>query len=600
MDHETATPGQPEPRLDGDWQNLPAMMLGLAARWPDRVLARYWRDDAWQTLRWGDFANQVAQAASGLRRLGVTAGDRVLLVSDNRPEFLIADNAIMAIGAITVPTYTTNTVADHAHVLRDCGARVALVADGGIENAVVLAAAQVDGLDAVVNMATNPGAVVSKPPDGATPASMLEAHGRVGQKVSWDALLVADADPAVLMAEIEHIPPGRLACLIYTSGTGGAPKGVMLPHRALLSNAAGALPLLRRLELGGERYLSFLPMSHSYEHTVGGFILPMMGMEVVFSRGAEKLLAEMAEFRPAIITTVPRLFEVMRARIEALVAKQSSLRQALFQRAMALGLRKLDGPPLGLLDKAQDWALDRLVRNKMRARFGGNLRAFISGGARLDPDLSSFFLALGLPVIQGYGQSEAGPVVSVNLPWSNDRRTVGLPLPGVEARIAEDGELLLRGGLVMDGYWNNPQASAETLQDGWLHTGDVARIDEAGRISITDRKRDFIKLVGGDMVAPAKLEALLMADPAIMQAIVAGEGQSGILALVVPADGMADKVEAAIKAVNAKLSAIERIRRWQALDEPFTIENGLLTASMKVRRRAVVERHAEVLRALQK
>jgi len=600
MDHETATPGQPEPRLDGDWQNLPAMMLGLAARWPDRVLARYWRDDAWQTLRWGDFANQVAQAASGLRRLGVTAGDRVLLVSDNRPEFLIADNAIMAIGAITVPTYTTNTVADHAHVLRDCGARVALVADGGIENAVVLAAAQVDGLDAVVNMATNPGAVVSKPPDGATPASMLEAHGRVGQKVSWDALLVADADPAVLMAEIEHIPPGRLACLIYTSGTGGAPKGVMLPHRALLSNAAGALPLLRRLELDGERYLSFLPMSHSYEHTVGGFILPMMGMEVVFSRGAEKLLAEMAEFRPAIITTVPRLFEVMRARIEALVAKQSSLRQALFQRAMALGLRKLDGPPLGLLDKAQDWALDRLVRNKMRARFGGNLRAFISGGARLDPDLSSFFLALGLPVIQGYGQSEAGPVVSVNLPWSNDRRTVGLPLPGVEARIAEDGELLLRGGLVMDGYWNNPQASAETLQDGWLHTGDVARIDEAGRISITDRKRDFIKLVGGDMVAPAKLEALLMADPAIMQAIVAGEGQSGILALVVPADGMADKVEAAIKAVNAKLSAIERIRRWQALDEPFTIENGLLTASMKVRRRAVVERHAEVLRALQK
>jgi len=600
MDHETATPGQPEPRLDGDWQNLPAMMLGLAARWPDRVLARYWRDDAWQTLRWGDFANQVAQAASGLRRLGVTAGDRVLLVSDNRPEFLIADNAIMAIGAITVPTYTTNTVADHAHVLRDCGARVALVADGGIENAVVLAAAQVDGLDAVVNMATNPGAVVSKPPDGATPASMLEAHGRVGQKVSWDALLVADADPAVLMAEIEHIPPGRLACLIYTSGTGGAPKGVMLPHRALLSNAAGALPLLRRLELDGERYLSFLPMSHSYEHTVGGFILPMMGMEVVFSRGAEKLLAEMAEFRPAIITTVPRLFEVMRARIEALVAKQSSLRQALFQRAMALGLRKLDGPPLGLLDKAQDWALDRLVRNKMRARFGGNLRAFISGGARLDPDLSSFFLALGLPVIQGYGQSEAGPVVSVNLPWSNDRRTVGLPLPGVEARIAEDGELLLRGGLVMDGYWNNPQASAETLQDGWLHTGDVARIDEAGRISITDRKRDFIKLVGGDMVAPAKLEALLMADPAIMQAIVAGEGQSGILALVVPADGMADKVEAAIKAVNAKLSAIERIRRWQALDEPFTIENGLLTASMKVRRRAVVERHADVLRALQK
>ncbi len=600
MDQQTALVAQPEPCLEGNWQSLPAMMLGLAARWPDRVLARYWRGDSWRALRWGDFAIQVAQVAEGLRRLGVMPGDRVLLVSDNRPEFLIADNAIMAIGAITVPTYITNTVADHAHVLVDCGARVALVADGAIENAVVLAASRVDGLDAVVNMEFNPGTLARKAPEGARPAEMVEAHRRVGQHLFWEALLVPDADPAMLMAEVEHIPEGRLACLIYTSGTGGAPKGVMLPHRALLSNAAGATPLLRRLDLEGERYLSFLPMSHSYEHTVGGFILPMMGMEIVFSRGAERLLAEMAEFKPAIITAVPRLFEVMRARIEAQVAKQPPLRQKLYHRAVALGLRKLDGPPLGLLDRAQDWALDRLVRARTRERFGGNLRGFISGGARLDPDLSGFFLALGLPVIQGYGQSEAGPVVSVNLPWSNDRRTVGLPLPGVQARIAEDGELLLRGGLVMDGYWNNPEATAASLRDGWLHTGDVGRIDEAGRISITDRKRDFIKLVGGDMVAPAKLEALLMADPAIAQAIVAGEGQPGILALVVPADGMAEKVEAAVKAVNAKLSPIERIRRWQALDEPFTIENGLLTASMKVKRRAVVERHAELLSALQK
>ena len=374
----------------------------------------------------------------------------------------------------------------------------------------------------------------------------------------------------------------------------------MLPHRAMLSNAAGATPLLSRLQLQGERYLSFLPMSHSYEHTVGGFLLPKMGMEVVFSRGADRISAEMTQFQPAIITAVPRLFEVLRARIEAQLEKDGGLKQALFRRALALGLRRLDGPALGPLERIQLMILDRLVGGKIRARFGGRIKGMISGGARLDPDLSGFFLALGLPVIQGYGQSEAGPVVSVNLPWFNDRHTVGPPLPGVTARIAEDGELLIQGGLVMDGYWNNPEATAATIQHGWLHTGDVGRIDDAGRISITDRKRDFIKLMGGDMVAPAKLEALLMAEAEIAQAVVAGEGQPGILALIVPADGMADKLEAAVKRVNAKLSAIERIRRWRGLEEPFTIENGLLTASMKVRRRAVLERHAEALLALQK
>ena len=571
-----------ESRVEGEWQSLPAMMLRLAATWPNRVLARHWQDGAWRETLWGDFAIQVAQAAAGLRALGVMPGDRVMLVSENRPEFMIADNAIMSIGAITVPTYTTNTLADHAHVLRDCGARVAITSQRALAERVMQAAAEVAGLDALICM------------DAAPPS----AAGT--QAVLWSQLLVAEADPAMLLAEVEHIPAGRLACLIYTSGTGGAPKGVMLPHRAMLSNATGATPLLSRLQLQGERYLSFLPMSHSYEHTVGGVLVPKLGMEVVFSRGADRIGAEMTQFQPAIITAVPRLFEVLRARIEAQLEKDGGLKQALFRRALALGLRRLDGPALGPLERIQLMILDRLVGEKIRARFGGRIKGMISGGARLDPDLSGFFLALGLPVIQGYGQSEAGPVVSVNLPWFNDRHTVGPPLPGVTARIADDGELLIQGGLVMDGYWNNPEATAATIQNGWLHTGDVGRIDEAGRISITDRKRDFIKLMGGDMVAPAKLEALLMAEAEIAQAVVAGEGQPGILALIIPAEGMADRLEAAVKRVNAKLSAIERIRRWRGLEEPFTIENGLLTASMKVRRRAVLERHAEALLALQK
>jgi long-chain acyl-CoA synthetase len=564
------------------WGSLPHMMLGIAASRPEKTLLRHWQGEGWARITWGEFALRVAALARGLRAAGVAPGDRVLLVSENRPEFLIADVAIMAIGAVTVPTYVTNTVADHAHILRDSGARVAIVSTATLAQAVTAAAARVAGLDLLACMEPMP------PGMAARPFAELEAE---------------PGDVAALLAEVELIPPGRLACLIYTSGTGGAPKGVMLPHRAMLANREGVRPLIERLEVEGETYLSFLPMSHSYEHTVGGFLLPSFGMEVVYSRGADRLAAEMAEHKPSILTAVPRLFEVLRGRIAAQVEKDGGLKKALFDRALALGLRTLDGPPLGLMERLQDAVLDRLVRDKIRARFGGGVKALVSGGARLDPELSGFFLALGLPVIQGYGQSEAGPVISVNLPWDNDRRSVGYPLAGVSVRIAEDGEILVRGALVMDGYWNNPEATAAALRpdatgETWLHTGDVGLLDAAGRLVITDRKRDFIKLLGGDMIAPSKIEALLVGEPEIAQAVAAGEGMAGVVALLVAAEGQAESLAAAVARVNAKLSPVERIRRWAALPEPFTVENGLLTPTMKVKRRQVLERHRETVRAL--
>jgi long-chain acyl-CoA synthetase len=379
----------------------------------------------------------------------------------------------------------------------------------------------------------------------------------------------------------------------------------MLPHRAMLANRDGVAQLADRLHLDGECYLSFLPLSHSYEHTVGGFLLPSLGVEVVYSRGAERLAAEFQEIRPAIVTAVPRLFEVLRARMLAGIEKEGGWKARLFHRAVELGLRRADRQPLGPLERVQDAVLDRLVRRKVRDRFGGRMQAFVSGGARLDPDLSGFFIALGLPVIQGYGQTEAGPVVSVNVPWDNRRDTVGAPLPGVEARIAADGELCVRGALVMDGYWNDAEATARAIRPAadaasdeapWLHTGDVAEMVD-GRIRITDRKRDFIKTLGGDMVSPAKLEGLLMAEPEIAQAVVAGEGKPAIVALVVPADGMEAKVADAVARVNARLSSIERIRRTATVPA-FTVENGMLTPTMKVKRRVVLESHAAQLEGL--
>lgn len=562
-----------------DAGSLPALLFACARDHPDRPMLHSWQGGGWVGLPWGAFVQQVAAVSAGLAAAGVQAGDRVLLVSENRPEFLIADVAIMCMGAVTVPTYVTNAVADHAHILADSGARAAIVSNPSLAGQVGRAAAQFGGLDLLV--------VIEDPPAGAVP---------------WQRLLDTPADPAMTMAAAAQIPPGRLACLIYTSGTGGAPKGVMLPHRAMLANRRGIKALIERLGLGGDRYLSFLPLSHSYEHTVGGFLLPSFGIEVFYSRGADRVSAELADVRPGVITAVPRLFEVLRARILAGLAKESGLKRTLFDRTVALGLRRLDGPPLGLLDRAQDLVLERLVREKVRQRFGGRVKCMVSGGARLDPGLSGFFLALGLPVLQGYGQSEAGPVVSVNPPWDNKRHTVGPPVEGAEVTIAEDGEVLVRGDLVMDGYWNSPEATERTLKPGpgghiWLHTGDVGAFD--GRhLVITDRKRDFLKTLGGDMVSPAKIEALLMAEPEIAQAVAAGEGEPAISALIVAADGF-DRaaVEAAVARVNAILSPVERVRRF-ALVPAFTVENGLLTPTMKQKRRPIWETHAEVLASL--
>ncbi len=562
------------------WPNLPAMLFALARTWPDKPMLRVFRDGTWHSITWGEFGRMAASCARHLGAAGVAAGDRVVIVSENRPEYPIAETALMALGAVPVPTYVTNTPADHAHILRDSGARVAIVSSPGLAGALREAGRLVDGLDLLV--------VIDGPPEDAGGSPRL---------MHW-AGLVADTDPPDDIAlTAAAIPAEALACLIYTSGTGGAPKGVMLPHRSILSNCRGAFELLRPLKLQDEVYLSYLPISHSYEHTVGLFFLPSVGTEIVYCRGVEHLAADMLTVRPTILTAVPRVLEVIRSRVLTQVARQSPWRQALFRRAMELGLRRVNGERLGFAGRLLDLLLDRLVRAKVRARFGGRLKAAMSGGARLEPEVGRFFLALGLKIMQGYGQTEAGPVISANPPDGIRIHTVGRLLEGVELRLADDGEILVRGDLVMQGYWGLPDATAAAIQDGWLHTGDIGELDD-DYLRITDRKKDMIVLSGGENVSPAKVEGMLMAEAEISQAVVAGDGRSSLTALVVPADGHDDVSTAlAVTRVNMRLSVTERIRK-HALVTPFTVENGLLTPTQKIRRMLVIRANTEVLTRL--
>ncbi|MGI3776149.1 MAG: AMP-dependent synthetase/ligase [Janthinobacterium lividum] len=553
------------------WPSLPAMMFDRARLWPARTVFRCHRDGAWHDLAWADFARQAASAARGLRAAGVTAGDRVLLVSENRPEVAAAEVALMAIRAIPVPAYPANTPADHAHLLRDSGARTAIVSTPALAVRVREAAALASGLDRLV--ALDPG---------------------VPDSLAWADLASDPAPPDDIAAEAAGIRPGTMACLLYTSGTGGPPRGVMLPHRAILANCAALAAVVEPIGIGHGTYLSFLPASHSYEHTVGLFLFPSLGFEVVHGRGIEHLAADLLAVRPQVISLVPRLLEAVRGRILTQRAALPAWRRALFDAALAAGLRRLDGRSTPT-DRLLAPALDRLVRARVRARFGGRLVAAVSGAARLDPATERFFAALGLHVMQGYGQTEAGPVISVN-PFARPRPgTVGRPLDGVDLRLADDGELLVRGPLLMDGYWRQPEATARTIRDGWLHTGDIAALDPDGHLRITDRKRDVIILSGGEKVFPAAVEARLAAEPEIAQAVVSGDGRAALSALLVPApDASPPAVAAALARANATLSVTERVRR-HALVEPFTVENGLLTPSQKIRRALVLERHAALL-----
>jgi long-chain acyl-CoA synthetase len=395
----------------------------------------------------------------------------------------------------------------------------------------------------------------------------------------------------------------------------------MTTHRNILANCRGAFRLLETLGLGDEVFLSFLPLSHSYEHTAGMMFPVSIGAQIYFAEGAETLAANLIEARPTIMTAVPRLYETLHRRITLGVERKGRMARGMFGKAVAIGRKRaaLARPSLG--ERLVDPLLDRSVRAGLRRRFGGRLKAMVSGGAALNPEIGSFFLALGVRLLQGYGQTEAAPVIACNVPSRIKIDTVGPPLDGVRVRIAEDGEILVAGDNVMKGYWNDPQATAQALVDGWLHTGDVGWVDDDGCIHITDRKRDFIKNSGGEMISPARVEGYLTLEPEIAQTMVFGDRRPYLVAVVVPdadfaaafagehsvpaeiaalaADPKFTKaVGAAVARVNRDLAPIERVRRFVIATEPFTIANGQMTPTLKVKRHAIRDAYGPAIDSL--
>ena len=590
-----------------DWPNLVSMFFDRAQSKGSKAFLWQKFGTDWQSTSWTEAADAVAAIARALSSLGVEDGDRIALVSESRPEWPIADLAIMAAGAIAVPAYITNSVKDHLHVLTDSGARGIIVSTPALAKIVLQAAIDAPAVKFVITI-DDPG--LEQDPG-------VPMHG-------WQALATEFGNATEdIRNQAASLPREKTACLIYTSGTGGVPKGVMLSHGAILSNCAGAVELLSEIGLDDEIFLSFLPLSHSYEHTAGLFFPISIGAQIYYASGVDKLSADMAVAKPTIMTAVPRLYEVMHDRIRRGVTSAGGRKQALFERTVALGRKRYEGAEgLTLSERMTDALLTLLVRRKVKAGFGGRLKALVSGGAPLNYDIGTFFTALGIRILQGYGQTESAPCISCNPPTHFRINSVGRPMKDVELRIADDGEILVRGELVMQGYWDNPDATAEVIQDGWLHTGDIGELDSDGHLRITDRKKDIIVNSGGDNLSPQRVEGFLTLQPEIAQAMVYGDRRPHIVALVVPdADfmeswatsagrdssdletligdaGFHAVLSGAIDRVNADLSVIEKVRRFVVTADPFTIENGMMTPTLKIRRHVIRDKYGNKLEAL--
>ncbi len=580
---------------------------------------RHKRDGVWVSITAAEAFRQIVRVSQGLGRLGVKPGDRVAILSENRPEWALADFAILGCGAANVPLYTTLTPAACEYILKDSGARVVFVSSQA-------ALEKIRGVwDRLPDLAH---AVILDAPMSAVSVFSTALRGAQGgppREFSWKDLVgdpqLATPERARFEESARAVQPEHLASIIYTSGTTGTPKGVMLTHANIVSNVLAAPSELSSSDLA----LSFLPLCHIYERTAD-YLYFYHGVPIAYAESIEAVPQNLREVRPTVAAAVPRLFEKMYARVLDSINQAPAPRRKLFWWAIGVGRkalrRRIAGLPVSGALAFRLKLADRLVFRKLRDRLGGRIRYFISGGAPLDPELAEFFNAAGITVCEGYGLTETSPVISTNVPSRVRPGTVGRPIPGVEVKIAADGEILVRGPNVMKGYYNQPEETAKAIEDGWLRTGDIGELTAEGDLRITDRKKDLLKTAGGKFIAPQPIENRLRSSAWLANAVVIGDRRPYAAALLAPrydklaefarARGLpaaspaelarlpevAALIQREVDAVNADLAPYERIKRFALIERDFTIESGELTPTLKVRRSLVEKQYGDKIESL--
>ncbi len=598
------------------YTTVPSMFLAITDRFrkhPDKPAYLYKEQGQYVSLHYDELRAWVIDVAMGFRALGVRSGDRVGIASENRIEWIVTDFAVTALGAADVPVFSILTPEQEQYIFSHCEAKLLVVSNRYQLNKILQVLDQLPAVEKVVVYNED----LELPDDDRfLTFAQLRELGR--QSVP------AEKREALFQELAQQVKPDDLLTIIYTSGTTGNPKGVMLTHRNVLSNVEGASSRVDISE--NDLLLSYLPFCHSYERTAGYYTAFSCGATVALAESIETIAKNMQEVRPTVMTSVPRLFERIQQRILNNVSKQPPLRQRIFYWALEVGKKKFyteqqGRVPVGL--RLQHQLADRLVFAKIRERTGGRLRFFISGGAPLVKEVGEFFFALGIPIYEGYGLTEASPVISVNYPGNVELGTVGPPLPNVEVEIADDGEILARGPNIMKGYFKDPAATQEAIDpDGWLHTGDIGYLNDHGRLVITDRKKNIFVSSGGKNIAPQPIENALILSPYIDQAVLIGDGREYNVALIVPDfEQLKEYAEQAnisyaneqeliehpeikklidreIKKQQKTFSKYEQVRKFALLVEPFSVDNGMLTPTLKVRRHIIEQKYGAIIEQL--
>jgi len=510
----------------------------------------------------------------------INKGDRCLLISENRPEWMITDLSIMLSEGITVPAYTTYVERDYEYIIDNCEPSIVFVSDK-------IQYEKIKNLIPIKKFIKK--VFIFEPENDLNDDSNLYTND-IFKNQSYEAKNFFDLT----------IKRKDMACIIYTSGTQGNPKGVMLSHGGILNNCEGSCELLKSIVTSHPKFLTWLPLSHSYEHTIQ-FVQIAVSARVFYAESIEKLIKNMGECSPEIMTAVPRFYQNLYQKINATFMKATGLKKILVNNTVNLGKKRLSQNKFSIIENLINFFCEKLVRKKIRKQFGGNLRAFISGGGALDKEVGSFLNSIGLPTLQGYGLTETSPVVSCN-PINDIRvETVGPPFKGNLVKIAKDGEILVKGENVMLGYWKNEEETNKVLKDGWLHTGDVGEFDN-NFLKITDRKKDIIITPGGDNISPIKIENDLIKINFIEQALVYGENKPFLVSLIVLSSDQKDltnkKIQEEIEKVNKYLSKIEKIKKFIVIKKQFTIENGMMTPTLKLKRYKIIKKYQKEIQNL--
>ncbi|MDB4083583.1 long-chain fatty acid--CoA ligase [Candidatus Pelagibacter sp.] len=528
---------------------------------------------------WEDVYSNVIKLSEEISKY-IKKGDRCLLISENRPEWMISDLSIMLSEGITVPAYTTYTERDYEYIIDDCTPTVLIISDKMQYLKVKNIIPKKEFIKKIIFFDT-------------IEEFNQELHVNINQ-------IFENKNFSLINFSELRIQRKDVACIIYTSGTQGNPKGVVLSHGGILNNCEGALGLLKEFVSKKPKFLTWLPLSHSYEHTVQ-FVQIVVGAQVFYAESIEKLIKNMGNCSPEVMTAVPRFYQNLHQKIDTNFSKAAGIKKFLINQTIKLGNKKLNREPFSLIESLINFVCDLLVRKKIKEQFGGNLRAFISGGGALDKEAGCFLNAIGLPTLQGYGLTETSPVVSCNSINEIRVETVGKPFRGNVVKIANDGEILVKGENVMLGYWNNEEETNKILKNGWLSTGDIGEFD-GEFLKITDRKKDIIITPGGDNISPIKIESDLNKSNLIEQSLVYGDNKPYLVCLIVLSSEYKnikkEEIQKEIEKINKNLSKIEKIKKFFVIKNQFTIENNMMTPTLKLKRYKIVKTYQNELEKL--